>query len=314
MKKIARFFRKHLKSVLIIIVAIALIVGAFFAVKYAYSKLGNNTNSTVVGNSNGQSGMVTIDGHKVDVFDSEDEARANPVTADAGARVITVNGKNPKVRTNNGSVNELADGKYELHLDLPNESTVMITVKTGGDGSFIGSRLSKDVEIRYLMITVNNPKSVTPDVENGSNSSSDTSGVPTGKVSFAGSTFQTYGTEADAQAVVANKRDSFTIPTSMAKELTLTAEPSEGTARMLIYVCMVDTDDERSLEKRLNQDNNWTNSFDVSAYAGHQVTFCIKAEDSMGLSNGYSYVSFFVPEFEAPAGKEIIPVVGGNGN
>lgn len=312
MKKIARFFRKHLKSVLIVVVAIALIVGFFCLIKYV-NKFGNNAaNSTVVGNSNGESGVVAIDGYKVDVFDSEDEARANPVTTDVGIRSFTVNGKKPKVKIDNGSVNELSDGKYELHLEnLPNESTAMITVKTGGDGSFISDRLGKDVETRYLMLTVNNPISVIPEGETSSTGSANTSGVPTGKVSFAGSTFQTYGTEADAQAVVANKRDSFTIPTSMAKELTLTAEPSEGTARMLVYLCMVDEAAERSLEKRLNQDNNWTNSFDVSAYAGHQVTFCIKSEDSMGLSNGYSYVSFFVPEFEAPAGKEIIPVVGG---
>lgn len=319
-RKIGRFFRRHWKAITIVVVAIILIVVVTSLVKHfaggssnPSTGAGNGSSTAFTGNSGGENGIVTVEGQSVGIFDTKDDAEANPITVTAGVKSMTVNGDNAQVSTNIGSINHVSGKDYELNLDgLADGTIATITVKTGGDGSFIGQRLGNDVETHYLTVNVSNPNA-TPAGTSGGNASTgtapnSTSSVPTGTVHFGDTTFQTYGSEAEAQSVVANDHNKFTIPTNMAKNLVLTAEPSEGTARIWASVCMVDDVDETGMESRMNADSNWSATFDLSKYAGHQVTIVLKAENGMALSNGYSYVSFFVPQFEVEE-EYVAPIV-----
>lgn len=301
MRNIGRFLKRHWKAVVIVIVAIALLVAGKSLIKHFTA----SDTTGVTANSGGTTGTVAIDGQAVSIFDSKDEAVANPITLDAGIKSMSITGSNAKVSTDIGSVSHTSGSDYELNLNgLADGTAVTLTVQTGGDGSFFGQRLGNEVETHYLVVNVSNPEGSAP----ADGTANHVSGVPTGSVRFGDSSFKTYGSEAEAQAAIADQQSQFTIPTSMAKNLVLTAEPSEGTARIWASVCMVDGADETGLESRMNQDSNWTATFDLSKYAGHQVTIVLKAEDGMALSNGYSYVSFFVPSFEAEE-EYIEPIV-----
>jgi hypothetical protein len=186
----------------------------------------------------------------------------------------------------------------------------------GGDGSWLGQRLSEEIDTYYLALEVVNNNEAdlvemvsTDDVATQQVQSSSTLPLPNGKVYFGEDSYQTYASESEAQQAAALQ--SLTIPTYMVQDgLQLRAEPNANTARIWVSICMVDGQIVQSVSSRLNQDSNWTGTLDVSEFAGHQVTLVMKAENNSALMNGYSYVSFKVPEFSPQSAEtEIQPVV-----
>jgi len=77
--------------------------------------------------------------------------------------------------------------------------------------------------------------------------------------------------------------------------LQLRAEPNSSTTRIRVQVCMVDSKPCMITGVSLYESNNWSDTLDVSNFAGSQVTLMLHASNVNGLSNGFSYVSFFVP-------------------
>lgn len=281
--------KKYLGSILIAIVAIVLIVLLIvFMVKLVSNSHANN--QTV-----GTVGVVTLDGNSVGVFSSKEEAENNKFTVDAGMRSMKVSGfGNTSVHATVGGIpaNIVTNAKgstYDLDLNgIGNETTVMIQISVGGDGSLMGERLSGDVDKYFLAINVNNPDNVADTAK--------TLGLPNGKIFFGDDSYQTYGSETEAQQAVSN--NPLVLPTYVVENgIQLRAEPNENTARIQVKACMLDGDPINRDGPRLYSGNGWSDVLDVSEFSGHQVTLMIHSENDMGLSNGYSYVSFFVPEF-----------------
>lgn len=302
MKKFFGFLGRHLKAVLIVMVVIIAII---MIIKFKpFSGLNGGSNNTVVGTT----GIVTMDGNKIGVFDTQSEAESNKISADSGVRKLQVSGSgNVDVSANVGGIPtgiiSGKNGKYDMDLSgIGNGTTVVVTVSIGGDGSFFGRTLTTDVSKYYFAVNViNNEETV---------NTTQTLNAPNGTIKFGDDVYQTYGSEQEAQMAVLGQKNLYTLPTYMVKEgIQLHCEPGENTARIWVKPTMVDGESGSYNGVRLNQDSDWSGILYVSDFSGHQVTLMIKAENNTGLSNGYSYVSFFVPEFEAPAEEYIPPVV-----
>lgn len=303
------FIKKHWKAILIAVVAIVLIIVVVNVIKHFSGA--NNSNTVTAGTP----GIVTLDGNSVGVFDNQSDAEANKVTVDAGVKNLDVSGSgNIDVTATVGGfpidVTNTKGSKYELNMDsLGDGSTVIVKVMVGGDGSLIGQRLGDDVETHYFAINVSNPNQETGDT---AAQTAQALGLPNGKIYIEEDTYQTYGSETEAQTAVANQQNAFTLPLYMVKDgLSLTAEPTtDDTARIMVKVCMMDDESVESAGTYVGPDGNWSGTLDVSKYAGHQITLMIKAENGWAISNGYSYVSFFLPQFEVPE-ETIVPIVSG---
>lgn len=285
-KKMKRFFRRHWKKLLVVLIVIITVI---FAIVLISNLVGNRAQNT------GISGMLEIDGKGVGVFEEKAEAESNTYTVEAKTSVLEIrSSESTNISVSKSGfpfkVNQLKNEKYELDLtNLAHDSIITVKLEIGGDGTFVSRRLTNEVSTYYLCLKVDNPSSETE-------AKNDVPETPSGTVTFNGEAFKTYGSESAAQQAVQGQ--NFVIPKGMANNLVLTAEPTEGTARIWGWVCMAGGEDvyDDGQQIRMNADSNWSAAFDVSAYSGKQIVICLKAEDGMGLNNGYSYVSFVIPE------------------
>lgn len=289
-----KFIKRHWKAILIAVVAIVLII---VVINVAFSSTNDNTTVTA-----GTAGIASLDGSAVGVFDNQSDAEANKVTVDAGVKILQVTSDEyVEVSATVGGfpvgVTNTQEKTYEVDTsNLGDGSTVIVQILIGGDGSFVGRRLNNDVDTYYLAINVNNPNQTTAD---SAAQTAQALGLPNGKM-YVGEdkdTFQTYGSESEAQQAVAGQQNNFTLPKGMVQNgLSFTVEPTtDDTARVMVKVCMMDGESVESIGKYVSPDSNWAGTLDVSNFAGHQITICIKAENGWAISNGYSYVSFFLP-------------------
>lgn len=301
------FFQKHWKTLLILVVLAVLIVliattDVFGQLSNAISNISNGTN-TDNGKSNVSSvpsdtRVATLDGKNLSIFESQEAAESSKISVEAGKKSLSfstsehvsvsayIGGRSVDILSNNGS------DSYTLDLtNVADKSIVIIKVTVGGDGSIVSQRLgTADSKTHFVAFEVSNPNMSVEEA-------AQTSGIPNGKVYFADSVYQTYGSEIEAQQAVKGKQGQFTIPTYMVQDgLQLRAEPSENTARIRIKVCMVGIRGVSSNSICISQETNWAGTLDISGYAGYQMTLMLHAEDGWGINNGFSYVSFFVPE------------------
>jgi len=291
----------HWKTLLVVIVAIMLIIvvassGLFNQLSNAIS--GNNSNSTAA-NSTGDTRVATLDGKSLNVFETQEAAASNKTVVEAGKKALNVpNAEHVYISTyvNGNSANivsSIDSNSYTLDLsNVPDNGTVVIKIETGGDGSALGKRLGiSHINTQFVALSVSNP------TLNTEPEATAALGIPNGRIYFGEDVYQTYASEGEAQQAVRGQRSQFTIPTYMVENgLQLRAEPNEATARIRVQVCMVGTKPVSVTGALLNNSSNWSGTLNVSNYVGQQVTLMIHAENGMGLSNGYSYVSFFVPE------------------
>ncbi|MBR2290188.1 MAG: hypothetical protein IJ867_06335 [Clostridia bacterium] len=279
------FIGRHWKALLILVIAIILVV--IIAITKPFSGLmgaiSNNQSSPKA------SGSVTLDGQKVAVYATQADAEANKLSVNAETKTLIIP-ENGRVSVNPSNILASSNGGYTLNLaGCGDQSLVVIKVTTGGNGNFLSQRLSKDLKDSYLALVVSNPN-----IE--ANGMTKTSGVPTGKVYFGDVAYETYGSGSEAHQAVAGKQSQFTIPTYMVENgLQLRAEHGNNTARIWVKVCMVGIRGIDTKGIRLNADSNWSGVIDISQFAGYQITLMLHAENGDVTSNGYSYVSFFVP-------------------
>lgn len=312
------FIKKHWKAIVIAVMAIILIIVVVNVIKHLS---GANSNVTA-----GTSGIATLDGSAVGVFDNQKDAEANKVTVDAGTKKLVVSGSgNIDASATVGGfpasiLTETKDGHYDVALDgLGDGTTVIVKMLVGGDGSWVGQRLSGDVDEYYLAITVSNPQQNQTQQTQGQTTSpsaqtAQTLGVPNGQVYLGEEAYQTYGSETEAQQAVASQQNAFTLPVYMVQNgLKVTAVPTtDDTARIWVKITMVDNEGVDRAGVCVNPENDWSDVLDVSEFAGHQVTLMLKAENGWAISSGFSYVSFYLPQFETQ--EEIItPIVGAEG-
>lgn len=282
MRKFLRFLKRHLAAIFVVIlaiVAIVLLVTVIGGIKNGGSKV------------NGTPGIVVFDGSKIGVFDTADEAMANPITdVKAETKSFSVNDDNSRVTADYQGYRldvPSSGGNYQVDLaGIPDQGIVVIKAEVGGDGSLFGQAVGVEVETHYFAVQVKNEG--TNDVQ------ASTTVIPNGTIWFGEDKYQTYSSEEEAQAAVA--ASPLVIPTEMAKNLVLKAEPAnEKTARIYVKVCMVDDYGDPGMSVLLCEENGWTNTLDVSQYAGKQITLYLKAESGSAVVTSYSYVSFMVP-------------------
>lgn len=304
-RRTGNWFTRHWKALLVALVAIILIV--VLAVVKPFSGLsdlfGGNNNQVA-----GQAGVVTLDGNNVGVFDTQHEAELNKVTVNVGTSTLKISGNGERVANASvsgiptGALVKQSDGVYTLNTNgFGDGTTILVKILVGGDGSFIGQRLSGNVDTHFMAISVSNPQQ--PQTGDPAAQTAQTLGLPNGTVYIDGTAFQTYGSEWEAQQAVAGKQNQFTLPRSMvANGLPITVTPNtDDTARVYIRVTMVNAEDDNDLSVCANPQTNWMATLDVSKYGGQQITLMIKAENGWAIANGYSYISFFLPEVEEPA-------------
>ncbi|MBR1540940.1 MAG: hypothetical protein IJ629_07390 [Clostridia bacterium] len=298
------FFSRHWKALLVVVIAIILIVVILVVKPFAgiSNQLTRNNPSAATA---GQLGVITLEGNGIGVFDTESEAEANQVTVNAGKATLKVSGSgNIDVSASIGGtpaniLTTTNGNSYELNLDgLGDGTTILVKVMVGGDGSLIGQRLSENVDTHYFAVNVSNPNQQAQ-TGDPNTQTAQTLGIPNGTVYVDGSAFQTYGSESEAQQAIADQQNRFTLPTSMLTNgLPITVTPNtDDTARVFIQVCMVDGYDGGSFAVCANPETDWLANLDVSQFAGHQITLMIKAENGWAISTGYSYISFFLPEW-----------------
>lgn len=297
----SRSFMQHLPAIICLVAIVGLIVWIIAFKPFDGLLSGNENDQSVLAPSTvtaGETGTVTLDGSRIGVFDSQQDAETHKVTVNAEAKSMTIS------TTENVDVSVSVDGRsannvltksgngYTLDLEgFGHESVVVVKMSIGGDGSLLGKRFGNaGIETKYFALSINNPTVA-------QEQSITTLGVPTGVVYFDGSAYQTYGSEVEAHNAMVTERNRFTIPTYMVTNgIEVRAEPGENTARMQVRVCMVDSNDFDTRFVYLNSSTNWTGTLDVSQFAGHQIILMINSMNTTGISNGYSYVSIFVPE------------------
>ena len=278
-----KVLRHILITVAVIVVVVLLIV--------LFSKLLSNRNNNSL-QAAGISGVVSLDGNAVGVFQEQAEAEANKVTVDAGIRTLSISGSgNIDVRAMFAGnwidiLTQTKGNNYDLDLTgVGNASTIILRFMVGGDGSFTSQRLSGNVKTYYLALDVNNP--------NQNVETAKSLGVPNGKIYFGEDAFFTYGSESEAyQAALDNP---IVIPTYMVHDgISIKAEPDEGTYRIHVTVSAPSRRDGPMLWSA----NDFAGVIDVSEFAGQQITLMIHAENDLGFVHGFSYLSFSVPEVE----------------
>lgn len=281
-RKIRRFIKKYWKVLLVIGIIIILLIIICGVIK-SFSK-----------KNPGVSGVIRVDGAQVKVYPTKDIAamETNKIISLPKERKITANGFE-KVEVTGRHLTQDGD-KYILDLTgLRSGTNVILKIREGGDGSWTGILFKENVQTYYLAFSVQDDPKNHPNTTNSNNVSTAT---PTGTVYFDNTKYHTYASENEAQQAIADSSKSWTIPTNMVTNgLQLRAEPGENTTRIRVSVCLVDTEPIDGKQTLLNADNNWSSIIDISPFAGHQVTLMLHAEGPDGLSNGYSYVSFVVP-------------------
>ena len=283
--------RRIITAVILLIVVIVLFVLLIWGISATIKASRANAASVP-----GTTGVVSLDGNTISMFEDQAKAESNKTTADAGTHTLKVSGRsNVSIRAtaSGNSANGIVAGSgndYELDLNGLSDGTIVIlTVAVGGDGSFLSERLSEEVKRYYVALEVNNP-----DV---SANTASTLGVPSGKVYFGEASYLTYRSEEEAQKAVEDA--PLVLPTYMVADgIPVRAEPGENTYRIQVTICMLDGESFHLGGPFLWSENNWEGTLDVSACAGHQVTLMLHAENDMGFVNGYTYVSFYVPAFD----------------
>lgn len=279
------FFRKFWKIIVLLAFVILLIALVIKGITTVQKFLTTQSSTTP-----GTSGIVTIDGNGVNLQDSQELAESYKVQIEAGTNELSVNTNNVEVNASLNSIPlQLKKEKKRILLDstnIGNGSTIIFTIITGGDGSWVSQRVGPDIKHYYLAVQVNNPNS---------DQTTTTDGIISGKVFFDESMFLTYSTEEAAQSAIEGKENTFTLPTKSLDGIQIRAEPTEGTARIFVIPSMVDNTGIDGTSIRLDQYNNWTSTLNIKEFAGHQLTLMLKAEDGMAFTTSFQYVSFWVP-------------------
>ena len=276
-----QFLGSHWKVILIPVIIIAFL----FIAKGISGLLGGGTKAP------GKTGIVKLDSYKIGVFDTEEEAITYSITDfPAGPHTIEVNGKNPVISVDwrwLSLLGQTAENEWAFDLtNVGNNETVIVTVKTGGDGSLVGQLLSNDVSTSYFAVTVKND---TP-AGNGATGGSATaqSGLPTGKLLINGAEVTVFSDDISADNAATQ------LSTSL-ESIPISAEPSENTARIFVKVCKVDSTPANYGEIYLVPSNNWSSYMNLSELAGHRVTIVARFGDTKASNSTSQFISFFLP-------------------
>ena len=274
-----KFLKKHWRKILIAIIALVIIIVIVTIIK----------NSK---NNNGITGIVKFDGKKISVFENANEALKNSIQSDASEKQVSVkNGdESTKLTAKIGNfkakiVTDKGKGNFVVDLSqVADQKIVLFEVKDGGDGSWVGDRISDEVNRYYFAVSVKYSGKTNPPQVNY--------GVSCGEIEIGGKKFDTYPSEEDALSSINN------ISKEIAENFTIKSiNHSNNTKRIKVKICYTDENISEFYFSNiiLSDENDWTNTLNVMDHSGHTIVLMITAEDDLALNCSFSYVSFYIP-------------------
>lgn len=249
--------------------------------------------------------IAKLDGQVIHVYENEDEALENPIESDNINRTLEINGKyKVSAGFHNGvkipspfimEVND--DNTYTLEIEkLYVKTTLIITIYEETNNSKTYELLTGNKKGKHYYIAISvNPTNSAPEDETPVSTKTKTIQKslippPSGKIFINDLLYVDY--EDETKAKNAAKVQQLYISGT---ELSLKANPNEGTVRIYIKPYSVDDELLWKSSKLLHQDNEWTDTLDISEYSGHLLTLKVQAESNKTTNNGYTYISFYVP-------------------
>ncbi len=299
-----RFFRRHLKSLLIILAIIALVV----VLVVMFSKIMSHGTDKNVQTADVS---ISVGGINIQTFTTSEDAKKNPVELDANTEVkINEDFSSAKISLiqENGSNQDFSIDEKAFTINanaFSMDETVVVKVVIQS-GNYMEQKLGVDSEEKMCYFAFN-PKHIAEEVNTTNTTSEgvavDTTGrvQPSGTIMYGESTYYTYSTPDEAL------QNPVALPTSLSSDFKISAELAEGTARMNFWVDWADGGKVYRQELFLSRENRSEN-FDLTPYAGQTVLVVIASvSDDRVPITAYSYVCFKVPETVGTIDYEQVP-------
>ena len=103
-------------------------------------------------------GLVKFDDQSISVFQDEKHARQNLLEVEHTIKYLNINTKKRVSVTAKGLyispiIKNVGGNNFEVDLSkIESDSTVIVVIKIGGDGSFVGRMLNEGIETYYLAL------------------------------------------------------------------------------------------------------------------------------------------------------------------